>query len=68
MHELSVINNILGIVKEHSANHGGNKVTKKVTDVRIVRPTDTQWLQSSSEDLITIVTCYPFDYVAPAPK
>ena len=39
-----------------------------VTDVRIVRPTDTQWLESTSKDIITIVTCYPFDYVGSAPK
>ena len=40
----------------------------EVTDVRIVQPSDTQWLESSSEDLITIITCYPFDYIGPAPK
>ena len=43
-------------------------VLYKITDIRIARPTDTQWLDSSSKDIITIITCYPFDYVGPAPK
>jgi sortase A len=40
----------------------------KVDDIRIVEPTDSQWLEKSLADLITLITCYPFDYVGAAPK
>lgn len=40
----------------------------EVDKIRIVKPTDIEWLEKSSEDMITLVTCYPFDYVGAAPK
>jgi sortase A len=39
-----------------------------VTRVEIVRPTDTYVLHSTGRPEITLVTCYPFFYVGPAPK
>jgi sortase A len=34
----------------------------------IVRPGDTSALLPSNRDSLTLVTCYPFDFVGPAPK
>jgi len=36
--------------------------------VRIVDPEDTGVLASSNDSALTLVTCYPFYYVGPAPK
>lgn len=38
-----------------------------VESTQIVDPTDVQVLQASSEPILTLVTCYPFYYVGPAP-
>jgi len=35
---------------------------------RVVPPTDVAVLQASGEPVLTLVTCYPFYYVGPAPK
>jgi sortase A len=44
--------------------------TKKytVTSTSIVMPTDTHVLNPSAQNMITLVTCYPFYYIGPAPK
>lgn len=34
----------------------------------VVSPSDVQVLQSSSERTLTLITCFPFYYVGPAPK
>lgn len=39
-----------------------------VESTQIVEPTDVQVLQTSNEPILTLVTCYPFYYVGPAPK
>ena len=39
-----------------------------VESTQIVDPTDVQVLQASNEPILTLVTCYPFYYVGPAPK
>jgi sortase A len=43
-------------------------VNYQVSSTQIVKPTDTQVLQPASDDTLTLVTCYPFFYVGPAPK
>jgi sortase A len=40
----------------------------EVQSIRVVEPTDTQVLQTSADRSLTLVTCYPFDYIGPAPK
>ena len=35
---------------------------------RVVAPTDTSSLDPTSKPTLTLVTCYPFYYVGPAPK
>ena len=39
-----------------------------VRDTRVVRPTDLTALDPTSQPTLTLVTCYPFDYIGLAPK
>ena len=39
-----------------------------VDSMRVVSPRDTSVLAGSSQPLLTLVTCYPFHYIGPAPK
>ena len=40
----------------------------RVTDTRIVAPEDTSVLDDNKDGMMTLVTCYPFYYIGPAPK
>ena len=40
----------------------------RVTDLRVVYPTNTKLIQALPEPTLTLVTCFPFYYVGPAPK
>jgi LPXTG-site transpeptidase (sortase) family protein len=40
----------------------------EVTGTRIVDPSDVSVLEPSRDSRLTLVTCYPFDYVGSAPK
>jgi sortase A len=40
----------------------------EVGSVRIVEPTETSVLQSRGMEELTLVTCYPFHFVGPAPQ
>ena len=40
----------------------------RVDSIKIVGPEDTQVLDNSSEDMLTLVTCYPFYFVGPSPE
>jgi sortase A len=40
----------------------------QVESTAVVLPTDTQVLQASSERTLTLITCFPFYYVGPAPN
>jgi sortase A len=40
----------------------------QVESTKVVLPSDVQVLQPSSENTLTLVTCFPFYYVGPAPK
>lgn len=39
-----------------------------VTRLDVVDPSDTSVLLPGSGDLLTLVTCHPFDYIGPAPR
>jgi sortase A len=39
-----------------------------VSGTRVVDPSDVSVLRGSNEPTLTLVTCYPFDYVGSAPK
>ena len=40
----------------------------RVISTKIVSPNDTWVLDENSPDTLTLVTCYPFYYIGPAPK
>jgi sortase A len=40
----------------------------RVISTKIVGPKDTWVLDNTSNDTLTLITCYPFYYVGPAPK
>jgi sortase A len=39
-----------------------------VEETRVVKPKDVEVLDSSSQPVLTLITCYPFHYVGPAPE
>jgi sortase A len=39
-----------------------------VTDIQIAAPENTYWIQNTAASAITLITCYPFDFVGPAPE
>jgi sortase A len=40
----------------------------RVDSTQVVEPQDTEVLDNSVDDILTLVTCYPFYFVGPAPK
>jgi sortase A len=40
----------------------------RVDSIQVVEPEDTEVLDHSDDAILTLVTCYPFYYVGPAPK
>jgi sortase A len=51
-----------------SIETGGRTFIYRVTGRRVVAPTDTESLDPTATPTLTLVTCYPFYYVGPAPK
>jgi sortase A len=46
--------------------HG--EFTYQVESTEVVSPSDVQVLQPSSDNTLTLITCFPFYFVGPAPK
>src|SRR5664279_1488691 len=46
--------------------HGTSRY--RVVSTKIVGPDDVQVLYPTGRDALTLVTCYPFDFVGPAPR
>jgi LPXTG-site transpeptidase (sortase) family protein len=40
----------------------------RVDTTRVVAPTDVSVLKETGEPTLTLITCYPFHYIGPAPK
>lgn len=40
----------------------------RVVSTEIVGPEDVQVLYSTKNETLTLITCYPFNFVGPAPK
>ena len=40
----------------------------RVDSTQVVEPEDTQLLSATADDILTLVTCYPFYFVGPAPE
>jgi sortase A len=56
------------IGEDISVEINGRTFVYRVIDRRVVSPTDTHPLKPTSNSSLTLVTCYPFYYVGPAPK
>ena len=39
----------------------GTQVYYQVEEVSIAHESDTQWIEQTDDDRVTLVTCYPFD-------
>ena len=48
--------------------HNGHLFEYRIVALEIVRPADSIFYQPTSNAVLTLVTCYPFYYVGPAPK
>jgi sortase A len=46
----------------------GGEYSYRVTFTDIINPDETWVLQSASGETLTLITCYPFHFVGPAPK
>jgi LPXTG-site transpeptidase (sortase) family protein len=46
----------------------GKTFRYEVTGKKIVEPTDVSVLQPTNDSRMTLITCYPFNYIGPAPK
>lgn len=42
--------------------------TYRVTDIQIASPQETSWIDDTSASVITLITCYPFEFVGLAPE
>jgi len=49
-------------------DRGGKRYEYRIVDFEIVRATDDRYYQPTATPMLTLVTCYPFYYVGPAPK
>jgi sortase A len=46
----------------------GEELRYEVRSTKIVMPTDVSVLEPTTNDVLTLITCYPFNYVGNAPK
>lgn len=51
-----------------TVDRGGKRYEYRIVDFEIVRATDDRYYQPTATPMLTLVTCYPFYYVGPAPK
>jgi len=56
------------IGEDITVESGGRTFTYRVTGRSVISPTDTSVLDKTPTATLTLVTCYPFYYVGPAPK
>ncbi len=51
-----------------AVERGGRKFWYRIVEFEIVRASDNRYYQPTANPMLTLVTCYPFYYVGPAPK
>lgn len=51
-----------------TVERGRSKFVYTVTGIRIVDPSDLSVLRESRGPMITLITCYPFRFIGPAPQ
>ena len=54
--------------EEITLDSGGKSYLYRVTERRVIKPTETSVLNPTKEPILTLITCYPFYYVGPAPN
>jgi sortase A len=67
-HRTSWFRSLEGVLQEDrieiewiDARHGGvGRRSYKVSDIDVVRPEDVQLLAPTADDILTLITCYPF--------
>jgi sortase A len=45
----------------------GERYLYRIVDTRVVPPADISVLRSGADPLLTLITCYPFYFIGPAP-
>jgi len=51
-----------------AVERGAKKFWYRIVDFEIVRASDNTYYRPTAAPMLTLVTCYPFYYVGPAPK
>lgn len=51
-----------------TVDRAGRQYHYQVTSIEVVEPSATEVLQNSPGYRLTLITCYPFHYIGPAPK
>jgi len=59
---------LIGVGDAIAVRTAGFQYVYRVTSITVVERTDAALLRRTAEPSITLVTCYPFRYVGPAPK
>ena len=44
-----------------------NNLRYKINSMVITSPEDIKWLNEKENEMITLITCYPFNYMGDAP-
>lgn len=57
----------VAIGDEITIDTGTKQYTYKIIETRVVPPHDTSPLRSETGQILTLITCYPFYYLGPAP-
>jgi len=58
----------IGVDDEITLTTTNGSYRYRVESIKVVKPEDIQVLDSSDEAILTLVTCYPFELVGPAPR
>jgi sortase A len=49
-------------------DRGASRYEYEIVDLQVVPPTDTSSLRPERDSVLTLITCYPFYFIGPAPK
>ena len=44
-----------------------SNMSYRVSDIIVTEPSDIRWLEAGANDRLTLVTCYPFNFIGEAP-
>ena len=46
----------------------GKEQLFQINEINIVTPEEIEWLENTDQAVLTLITCYPFEYIGEAPK